>query len=76
VVWCSSTALTIVPRRRGVAEYWCWTRDDECAQDDGAVRRHGGVDGRSDKVNAGIPLGDGFEEEGGSDFYGMCNGVR
>jgi hypothetical protein len=51
-------------------------RDDERAQDGGAVRRHGGVDGRSGKVNAVIPLGDGFEEDGGSDFYGVCNGVR
>jgi hypothetical protein len=51
-------------------------RDDERAHDGGVVRRHGGVHGRSDKVNAGIPLGYGFEEEGGSDFYDECNSVR
>lgn len=28
------------------------------------------------KVNAFITLGDGFEEDGGSDFYSVCAGVR
>jgi hypothetical protein len=51
-------------------------RDEEHAQDGGVVRRHGGVDARSGKVNAVIPLGDGCEEDDGSDFCGVCNGVR
>jgi hypothetical protein len=40
------------------------------------VWRRDDIDGRPGKVNAMIPLGDGFEEDGGSDFYGVCNGMR
>ena len=45
-------------------------------QDGGAVWRHGGIDGRSCKVNAMISLEDGVEEDGGSNFCGVCVGVR
>lgn len=48
-------------------------RDDGRAHDGCAIRRLGG--GPS-KVNAFITLGDGFEEDGGSDFYSVCAGVR
>jgi hypothetical protein len=58
----------VVSRRR--------TQCDGRAQDGGVVWRRGGIDGRPVKVNAMIPLGDGFEEDGGSDFCGVCNGVR
>jgi hypothetical protein len=37
---------------------------------------HCGVDGGTSKVNALITLGDGFEEDNGSDFCGVCNVVR
>ena len=66
----------MVSRRCGAAEYGCWMRDDEYAQDSGAVRRHRGVDDRSGKVNAVISLEDGCEEDGGSDFCDVSNGVR
>jgi hypothetical protein len=45
-------------------------------QDGGAVWRHGGIDGRSCKVNAMISLEDGVEEDGGSNFCGVCVGMR
>lgn len=45
------------------------------AQGRGAVCRHGSVDGKPGKVNALIPLGDGFAEDGGSDLYGVYAGA-
>jgi hypothetical protein len=45
-------------------------------QDGGAFWRHGDIDGRSGKVNVVIPLEDGCEEDGGSDFCDVCVGVR
>ena len=44
--------------------------------DGGAVWRHGGIDGRSCKVNAIISLEDGVEEDGGSNSCGVGIGVR
>jgi hypothetical protein len=51
-------------------------RGDGRAQDSGAVWHHGGIDGRPGKVNALISLGDGFKEDGRSDFCGVCAGMR
>jgi hypothetical protein len=48
---------------------------DGLAQDGGVVWRRGGIDGRPDMVNAMISLEDGVEEDGGSNFYGVCVGV-
>jgi hypothetical protein len=45
-------------------------------QDGGAVRRHGDIESRHCKVNAMIPLEDGVEEYGGSNFGGVCVRVR
>jgi hypothetical protein len=33
-----------------------WVRDDGRAQEGGTVWHHGGVDGRSDKIDAWIPV--------------------
>jgi hypothetical protein len=63
-------------RRRGAAGYRRRARTAGRVQDGGAVWRHGDIDGRSGKVNAVIPLEDGCEEDGGSDFCGVCVGVR
>jgi hypothetical protein len=52
------------------------TQCDGCAEDGGVVWRRGGIDGRPGKVNAMIPLGDGFEEDDSSDFCSVCNGVH
>jgi hypothetical protein len=43
--------------------------------DGGVISRRGGIDCGTGKVNAMIHLGDGFEEGGGNDFSGVCNGV-
>nr|XP_051201680.1 uncharacterized protein LOC127315213 [Lolium perenne] len=51
-------------------------RDDVYVQEGGAVWRHGGIDGRSCKVNALISLEDGIEEDGGSNSCGVCVSVR
>jgi hypothetical protein len=48
---------------------------DGHAQDGGVVWRRGGIDGRPGKVNVMISLEDGVEEDGGSNFYGVCVGV-
>ena len=63
-------------RRRGAAGYRRRARTAGRVQDGGAVWRHGDIDGRSGKVNAVIPLEDGCEEDGGSDFCGVCSGMR
>ena len=63
-------------RRCGAAGYRRRARTDGCVQDGGVIWRHGDIDDRSAKVNAVIPLEDGCEEDGGSDFCGMCNGVH
>ena len=60
----------------GAAGYRRQMRDDVYVQEGGAVWRHGGIDGRSCKVNAMISLEDGVEEDGGSNFCGVCVGVR
>jgi hypothetical protein len=62
-------------QRRGAAGYRRWARTAGCVQDGGAVWCHGDIDGRSAKVNAVIPLEDRCEEDSGSDFFGVCNGV-
>jgi hypothetical protein len=49
--------------------------DDVCVQDGGAIWHHGGIDGRSYKVNAMISLEAGVEEDGGGNFCGVCVGV-
>ena len=52
------------------------TQCDGRAHDGGVVWRRGSIDGRPGKVNAMIPLEDGVEEDGGSNFYYVCIGVR
>ena len=47
-------------RAHGICPVWC----------------HGGTDGWPGKVKALIPFGDGFAEDGGCDFYGMCDGAQ
>jgi hypothetical protein len=42
--------------RRGAAGSQRWACDDGLAQEGGAVWHHGGVDGRSDKIDAWIPV--------------------
>jgi hypothetical protein len=49
---------------------------DVRAQGGGVIWRRGAVDGRPSKVNVGIRIGDGFDEDGGSNFCGVCNGVH
>ena len=56
-----------VSRRRGAAGYQRRARTAGHVQDGGAVWRHGGVNGRPFKVDAWIPLEDGFVKDGGSD---------
>ena len=51
-----SRVKDVVSRRRGAAGYRWRMRDDGQAQDGGAVRRHGGVDGWPGKVSAMILL--------------------
>jgi hypothetical protein len=51
-------------------------QDDVYVHDDGAVWYHGGIDGRSCKVNAMISLEDGVEEDGRSNFCGVCVVIR
>jgi hypothetical protein len=63
-------------RWHGAAGYRRRMQDDVCGQDGGAVWRHGGIDGRSCKVNAMISLEDGVEEDGGSNSCGVGVGVR
>ena len=60
----------------GAVGYRRHMRDDVYVQKGGAVWRHGGIDGRSCKVNAIISLEDGVEEDGGSNSCGMGVGVR
>ena len=60
----------------GAAGYQRQMRDDVYVQEGGAVWRHGGIDGRSCKVNAMISLEDGVEEDGGSNSCGVGVGVR
>ncbi|KAK1678549.1 hypothetical protein QYE76_039397 [Lolium multiflorum] len=43
-------------------------------EDGGVVWRRGGIDGRPGMVNAMISFEDGVEEDGGSNFYGVCVG--
>jgi hypothetical protein len=63
-------------QRRGAAGCRRRARTAGRVQDGGAVWRHGGIDGRSCKVNAMISLEDGVEEDGGSNFCGVCVGMR
>jgi hypothetical protein len=49
---------------------------DGLTKDGGVIWRRCSIDGRPGKVNAVIPLGNGFEEDIGTVLYGMCSGVR
>src|SRR4051812_44755378 len=52
-------------RRHDAAGYRRRARDDVRAQNGGVIWPHGGINGRPGKVDAWIPLGDGFVEDGG-----------
>jgi hypothetical protein len=74
---CICCIGVVESRRHGATVSWRWTQCDGHAQDGAIIWRRGGVDGRHGKVNVVIPLDDGFEEDDGdSDFCGVCNGVR
>jgi hypothetical protein len=49
---------------------------DGRAHDGGVVWGRGDIDGRPGMVNAMISFDDEVEEDGGSNFYGVCVGVR
>ena len=75
------SGVLLLCRRRRVAAAWCSgvsgrMQCDGLAQDGGVVWRRGGIDGRPGMVNAMISLEDGVEEDGGSNFCGVCVGVR
>jgi hypothetical protein len=63
-------------RPRGAAGSRRWPWLDGLAQDGGAVRRHGGVDSKSCKINTLVLSEDGFAKDGDGDFESVCVGTR
>jgi hypothetical protein len=70
----ASTTSTMA--RLGATRSWRWTWLDGLAQDDGDVRRRGGVNGKSCKIIAMNLSEDGFAKGDGGNFKSVCMGTR